>query len=112
MILSAATEQSYVLDIDTDRNRIILGDNEELFTRELTADSFNWVSSSPAQGDIRASARIRYRHKEAPATIIPVSENSVKIVFDEPQRAITRGQSVVVYDGDYVIGGGIISWEH
>ena len=108
----ALKKPAYVLDIDTDRNRIILGDNEELFTRELTADSFNWVSSSPAQGDIRASARIRYRHKEAPATIIPVSENSVKIVFDEPQRAITRGQSVVVYDGDYVIGGGIISWEH
>ena len=91
---------------------MILGDNEDLFTRELTADNFNWVSLAPAKGDIRASARIRYRHKEAPATIIPISESSVKIVFDEPQRAITRGQSVVVYDGDYVLGGGIISWEH
>ena len=108
----ALKKPAYVLDIDTEGNRVILGDNEDLFTRELTADNFNWVSLAPAKGDIRASARIRYRHKEAPATIIPISESSVKIVFDEPQRAITRGQSVVVYDGDYVLGGGIISWEH
>ena len=108
----ALKKPAYVLDIDVAGNRVILGDNEELFTRELTASDFNWVSMAPAQSDIRASARIRYRHHEAPATIIPLSEDKVKIIFDEPQRAITRGQSVVVYDGDYVIGGGIISWEH
>ena len=85
-----------------------LGDNEDLFTRELTAGDFNWVSVAAPAGDIHASARIRYRHREAPATIIPLSETSVRIIFDEPQRAITRGQSVVVYDGDYVLGGGII----
>ena len=107
----ALKKPAYVLDIDVAGNRVILGDNEELFTRELTASDFNWVSMAPAQSDIRASARIRYRHHEAPATIIPLSEDKVKIIFDEPQRAITRGQSVVVYDGDYVIGGGIISWE-
>ena len=81
------------------------------------------------EGEFRASARIRYRHKEAMATIIPIIDESekaaaaaagaanikagsacprVKIIFDEPQRAITRGQSVVLYDGDYVLGGGII----
>lgn len=108
----ALKKPAYVLDIDVAGNRVILGDNEELFTRELTASDFNWVSMAPAKSDIRASARIRYRHHEAPATIIPLSEDKVKIIFDEPQRAITRGQSVVVYDGDYVIGGGIISWEH
>ncbi|MBQ6456445.1 MAG: tRNA 2-thiouridine(34) synthase MnmA [Mogibacterium sp.] len=107
----ALKKPAYVLDIDTAGNRVILGDNEELFTRELTADHFNWVSSAPVSGDLRASARIRYRHHEAPATVIPVSETCVRIIFDEPQRAITRGQSVVVYDGDYVLGGGIISWE-
>lgn len=99
---------AYVLRLDTERNQVILGDNEELFTRELTAENFNWVSMAHPSGDVRASARIRYRHHEAPATVIPVSEDSVKIIFDEPQRAITRGQSVVVYDGEYVLGGGII----
>ena len=99
---------AYVLEIDTDLNRVILGDNEELFTRELTAGDFNWVSMAAPAGDIHASARIRYRHREAPASVIPLSESSVRIIFDEPQRAITRGQSVVVYDGDYVLGGGII----
>lgn len=99
---------AYVLRLDTDRNQVILGDNEELFTRELTAGNFNWVSMAAPSGDIRASARIRYRHHEAPASVIPVSPDSVRIIFDEPQRAITRGQSVVVYDGEYVLGGGII----
>ncbi|MBQ6315520.1 MAG: tRNA 2-thiouridine(34) synthase MnmA [Mogibacterium sp.] len=104
----ALKKPAYVLELDTDRNRVILGDNEELFTRELTAESFNWVSMAAPSGDVRASARIRYRHHEAPATVIPISEDSVRIIFDEPQRAITRGQSVVVYDGEYVLGGGII----
>lgn len=104
----ALKKPAYVLELDTDNNRVILGDNDELFTRELTADSFNWVSAGMPSGSIRASARIRYRHREAPAEIIPLSEDSVRIIFDEPQRAITRGQSVVVYDGDYVLGGGII----
>ena len=104
----ALKKPAYVLDLDTEGNRVILGDNEELFTRELTASDFNWVSASAPHGDIRACARIRYRHHEAPAVIIPISEDSVRIIFDEPQRAITRGQSVVVYDGDYVLGGGII----
>ena len=104
----ALKKPAYVLDIDTGLNRVILGDNEDLFTRELTAVDFNWVSTDVPGGSIRASARIRYRHREAPAEIIPLSDDSVKIIFDEPQRAITRGQSVVVYDGDYVLGGGII----
>ena len=105
----ALKKPAYVLELDTERNQVILGDNEELFTRELTAESFNWVSMAAPSGDVRASARIRYRHHEAPATIIPLTEDSVRIVFDEPQRAITSGQSVVVYDGEYVLGGGIIS---
>ena len=104
----ALKKPAYVLDIDTGRNRVILGDNEDLFTRELTAGDFNWVSTAPPQGNIRAMARIRYRHHEAPAEIIPISGDTVRINFDEPQRAITRGQSVVVYDEDYVLGGGII----
>ena len=104
----ALKKPAYVLELDTEQNQVVLGDNEELFTRELTADNFNWVSTAVPGGDIRASARIRYRHREAPAVISPLSDDSVRIIFDEPQRAITRGQSVVIYDGDYVLGGGII----
>ena len=99
---------AYVQELDIRTNRVVLGDNASLFSRELTARDFNWISIAPPAGDIRASARIRYRHKEAPAVIIPLSSTEVKIIFDEPQRAITRGQSVVIYDGDYVLGGGTI----
>jgi len=114
----ALKKPAYVLRLNTEGNRVILGDNEDLFTRELTAHDFNWVSMAPPSGPFRASARIRYRHREAPAEIIPLDNikkdtgsafaGAVKIIFDEPQRAITRGQSVVIYDGDYVLGGGII----
>ena len=117
----ALKKPAYVLELDTERNRVILGDNEDLFKRELTAHDFNWVSMAPPEGPFKASARIRYKHKEAPCEVIPLSDAAgaadknpgsacprVKIIFDEPQRAITRGQSVVLYDGDYVLGGGII----
>ena len=98
----------YVQYIDVENNEVVLGSNEDLFKRELTAHNFNWVSIACPDAPFRAKARIRYKHKEAPATITPLSETEVKIVFDEPQRAITKGQSVVVYDGDYVVGGGKI----
>ena len=118
----ALKKPAYVLELDTEGNRVILGDNETLFKRELTAHDFNWVSMAPPSGPFRASARIRYKHREAPAQIMPIYDSvlnssgagadaactRVRIVFDEPQRAITRGQSVVLYDGDYVLGGGII----
>ena len=105
----ALKKPAYVLELDTEGNKVILGDNEDLFKRELTARDFNWLSVAPPSGPFRASARIRYRHREAPCEIIPLDERKrVKIVFDEPQRAITRGQSVVLYDEDYVLGGGII----
>lgn len=107
--LGLALEQPmYVQYIDVENNEVVLGSNEDLFTNELTAHNFNWVSIAYPNEPFRAKARIRYKHKESPATIIPISEREVKIIFDEPQRAITKGQSVVVYDGDYVIGGGII----
>lgn len=104
----ALKKPAYVCDIDVEHNRVVLGDNSDLFTRSLTAHNFNWLSIAVPSSDIKASARIRYRHHEAPARIIPVGDDCVRIEFDEAQRAITHGQSVVVYDGDYVLGGGII----
>ena len=74
------------------------------------ADNFNFISDIYIE-PFRCSAKIRYRHKEQPALAIPMDNNCVKIIFDEPQRAVTPGQSAVLYDGDTVIGGGIIRCE-
>ena len=99
----------YVLEIRPETNEVVLGKNEELFTRELVADNVNLISVATLEGDMRVSARIRYHHKEQPATLSPLSDGRIKVVFDEPQRAITLGQAVVFYDGDIVVGGGTIS---
>lgn len=104
----ALKEPAYVKKIDAENNRVVLGRSDEIFSRELTAADFNWIACDAPTSAIRASARIRYRHHEAPAVIEPLSEDRVRITFDEPQRAVTAGQSVVVYDGDYVVGGGTI----
>ena len=65
-----------------ENNEVVLGSNEDLFKRELTAHNFNWVSIACPDAPFRAKARIRYKHKEAPATITPLSETEVKIVFE------------------------------
>ena len=87
-------------------NTVTLCDNASLFGSTLEADGFNWIIK-PETAAFRCKARIRYRHEEQPATVT-INGDTVTVVFDEPQRAITPGQSVVLYDGDYVLGGGII----
>ena len=104
----AAGKPVYVKRIDPAENKVILSDNDALFTDSLTSADFNWVSVPPQDEPLRAKARIRYQHSEQPAEVIPQEGGSVLIKFDEPQRAITPGQTVVVYDGDIVIGGGTI----
>ena len=79
-----------------------------LFSDTLTASEVNWIACPPPAATIRAEVKIRYRHTAAPATIEPIDEEHVAVRFDTPQRAIAPGQSVVFYDGDTVIGGGII----
>ena len=86
-----------------------LFDNEDAgISRELDAKNFNFIAFDTPPAEFRASARVRYRQAEQPATVRVTGENIVHITFDEPQRAITKGQAVVVYDGDVVIGGGEI----
>ena len=77
-------------------------------SRELDAKNFNFIAFDTPPAEFRASARVRYRQAEQPATVRVTGENTVHITFDEPQRAKTKGQAVVVYDGDVVIGGGEI----
>ena len=97
----------YVVDKDIKNNAVILGENDELFSAELTADDFNWLIPNPEK-EIRCNARVRYNMKEQPATAYCLDNGKVSIVFDAPQRAITKGQSAVLYIDDTVIGGGII----
>ena len=104
----ALGEPRYVTALLPDENRVVLGSNEDLMSRELDAKNFNFIAFDTPPAEFRASARVRYRQTEQPATVRVTGEDTVHITFDEPQRAITKGQAVVVYDGDVVIGGGEI----
>lgn len=98
----------YVTDIRPDDNVVVLGENEDLFSKSFIVTDFNWISGVVPVGEISCKVKIRYRQKEQPATVRPLSDGRVEIEFDEPQRAITKGQAAVLYDGDIVLGGGTI----
>ena len=98
----------YVQSIDAAKNTVVLGENRELFGTELNAVNFNWIAFETPPDILRAKAKIRYRHQEQWATVEVTGKNKVHLVFDAPQRAVTRGQAVVLYDGDTVLGGGEI----
>jgi tRNA-specific 2-thiouridylase len=100
----------YVLAIHPDSHQVTVGPNEDLFARDLFANRLNWISiPGLAEGEtIRVSAKVRHRHTPAMATLSRVDENTVHALFDEPQRAITPGQSAVFYQEDEVVGGGWI----
>jgi tRNA-uridine 2-sulfurtransferase len=98
----------YVVGIDADDASVTVGPREALERATLTASRVNWMSGETPPAPIRASARIRYRHKEAIATITPVGDSRASVAFDTPQSAITPGQAVVFYDGEVVLGGGWI----
>ena len=105
----AHNEPLYVCRIHPQSGDIVLGSNDELFSREAHAVDFNWISGTAPQGELRCKAKIRYRQTEQWATVLPLGEDAVRIVFDTPQRAITPGQAAVLYDGDTVLGGGTIA---
>jgi tRNA-specific 2-thiouridylase len=104
----ALSEPMYVKQLDVQSNNVVLARNEELFSKEFDVSDFNWIAFDCPEDNIRAKVKVRYRHDEQSATITPTSATTVHIEFDEPQRAITKGQAAVVYDGDNVIGGGTI----
>lgn len=104
----AASDRLYVLKLDIPNNRVILGSNEELFSREVNVRDFNWIAGDEIPSEFRCSAKIRYKHKEQPCTVKYLGNRKATITFDEPQRAATPGQSAVLYDGDVVLGGGVI----
>jgi tRNA-specific 2-thiouridylase len=102
----------YVTDMDRDTNTVFVGQAGELYRRGLVASSVNWVGIKAPVGPIRAAVRIRYRHDEAAALVTPMEDGSARVLFDDPQRSIARGQWAVFYDGDLLLGGGAIegSW--
>jgi len=104
----AAGKPLYVLSIDSERNRVVVGDDEMLRTTSFEVTGTNWVSIPSPKSTSKASVKIRHKHEPAPATIEAIGEDSARITFDVPQRAITPGQAAVFYNGDIVLGGGWI----
>lgn len=104
----ALSEPMYVKYKDTENNRVVLSPDSGLYTDTLTAHDFNWILFEDPGWEFRGTVKTRYKAKAADATVIPLGGGRVKIVFDTPQRAITRGQAAVVYQDDAVVGGGTI----
>ncbi len=96
----------YVISKNIEDNTVVVGSNEDLMTSVLYADDFNWIAPEP-NTKIKCAAKTRYNMKEQPCTAW-VEESRVAVEFDNPVRAVTGGQAVVLYDGDYVLGGGTI----
>jgi tRNA-specific 2-thiouridylase len=99
----------YVISVQAEQNRITVGSQEELLSKEFTAAGVNWVALGDPQKPVRAEVRVRYRHVAAPASITSFENARARVVFDEPQRAITPGQATVFYQEDEVVGGGWIT---
>ena len=104
----AVGKHVYVLAKNEADNTVVLGDNDRLFRRELTANRVNWIAGETPSAPFRCTAKTRYSQVEAPALAEPLPEGRLRLTFDEPQRAITAGQAAVLYDGDEVLGGGTI----
>jgi len=103
----------YVLEIKGDSHQVVVGEQENLYSRTLLARRTNLISVDDLREPMRVSVKIRHRHEPAAARIEKTTEktgaNEILVTFDEPQRAITPGQAAVIYDGDVVVGGGWIS---
>lgn len=107
--LGLSTEEPlYVLDKDPDANTVRLAPAGALWSRSLTAERMNWIAFPALAGPREVTARIRYSRQEAAALAEPLPEGRLRLTFREPQRAVTPGQAVVLYDGDLVLGGGLI----
>lgn len=98
----------YVKEKKLDENKVVLCENESLFSKELYAKDINLITCDRIEKPIKIKARVRYNQPEQDATVEQIDDNTLHIVFDKPQRAISKGQAVVLYDSDVVVGGGTI----
>lgn len=104
----SAAHPLYVTKLDVPNNKVVLGKNEDLFTRDVYVKDINWIGPDETPERFSCKAKVRYRMAEQPCQVEKTGPTSAMIIFDEPQRAITPGQSAVFYDGEVVLGGGII----
>ena len=98
----------FVVAIRPETNEVVIGENEDLFTRRIVVNNFNFMSVDDIDSEVRLVGKIRYSHKGALCVVKKIDNGLVECMFDEPQRAPTPGQALVLYDGDYVFGGGTI----
>ena len=99
----------FVVAIRPETNEVVLGNGQDVFTDVVRCNKLNWMAVDGLHGKpMEVSAKIRYSHKGAPCVIEEIGEDLVQCRFSEPVRAVTPGQAVVFYDGDYVVGGGTI----
>ena len=98
----------YVLQLDRERNRVVVGRREELLAHGLVASKLNWMAFSQLKGEVKALAQIRHRHPGVPAILFPLEEGKVRVHFQTPQESVTPGQAVVFFRGDEILGGGWI----
>ncbi len=106
--IGGLNKKAYVKSINSSNGDVIISDNDKLFEKELIADQINWTKGYIPLDKIKIKAKIRYNAIEQEATLNLISKNKISVVFDKPVRAITPGQPVVLYDGEKVLGGGII----
>ena len=99
----------YVCAKDMEKNTVTVGPNEALFRTTLLAEDWNWFPFPQLTEPLRVTAKARYNQPPQPATVYPEENGTARVVFDAPQRALTPGQAVVLYDGDMVVGGGTIT---
>jgi tRNA-specific 2-thiouridylase len=104
----AAGKPIYVLSIDSEKNRVVVGEDDALRTSAFEIEHVNWISISEPAASWRAEVKIRHKHEPAPATVEALPGNRARITFDVPQRAITPGQAAAIYSGDVVLAGGWI----
>jgi tRNA-specific 2-thiouridylase len=104
----AHSEPLYVVALDAAQNRVVVGDRNATLAPECTVNQINWVSIPAPNSPIRAEVQIRYRAPAVSATVIPLENSRVRIVFDQSQSSITPGQAAVWYEGEILLGGGVI----
>ena len=104
--ISAARPQ-YVVALDVERNAVVLGDDDDLYRRELSCE-LAWIDEAAARAAAPLSAQIRSRHRAEPVATFVVEEGVARVMFESPQRAIAPGQTIAFFDGDVVVGAGVI----
>lgn len=104
----SSEEPLYVVEIRPEKNQVVVGRKEDVMGRTLVAENCNWVALDGLREPWRCTAQIRYRHEAAECSVEPIDGGAIRVVFDEPQSAITPGQALVLYEGDVVLGGGWI----